>query len=132
MLAYLLYGLLLVFLLLTPKFFRVISICFITLAFANNTKKNVFVYHRKQGITYSIISASWDEDREGSFLGTDEFKKNIGSIQDGLSRSKDNLLLREKMAGLGESEIESAISDMDRRDKKGQSFQSKMGDELDK
>lgn len=65
-------------------------------------------------------------------MGTDEFKKNLGSIQDGLSRSKDNLVLREKMAGLGESEIENALSDMDRRDKKGQSFQSKMGDELDK
>lgn len=86
---------------------------------------------RWQGITYSIISASWDEDREGSLLGVDEFQKNLGSIQDGLSRSKDNLLLREKMAGLGESEIETALSDMDRRDKKGQSFQSKMGDEMD-
>ena len=64
-------------------------------------------------------------------MGTDEFKKNLGSIQDGLSRSKENLVLREKMAGLAESEIETAISDLDRRDRKGQSFQSKMGEELD-
>lgn len=84
------------------------------------------------GITYSIISASWDDDREGSALGLDEFKKNIGNIQDGLSRSKENLVLREKMAGLPESEIASAIDALDRREKKGQSFQRKMGDEMDK
>ena len=36
------------------------------------------------------MSASWDEDREGSFLGTDEFSKNVDNIKEGLSRSREN------------------------------------------
>lgn len=34
------------------------------------------------------MSASWDDDREGSGFGADEFQKNIGSIREGLSRTK--------------------------------------------
>lgn len=84
------------------------------------------------GITYSIVSASWDEDREGSLLGIEEFQKNVGNIKEGLDRSKENLLLREKMAGLPEAEIEAAIADLERREKRqNQSFQSKM-EELEK
>lgn len=49
------------------------------------------------GITYSLLSASWDEDREGSILGTDEFSRNIGNIKSGLTRSRNNAQLREKM-----------------------------------
>lgn len=80
-----------------------------------------------QGITYSIVSASWDEDREGSALGFDEFQKNVGNIKEGLDRSKENTLLREKMAGLPTAEIEAAIADMERREKRQQqSFQAKM------
>lgn len=41
-----------------------------------------------QGITYSVMSASWDDDREGSGLGVDEFQKNVESLKDGLSRTK--------------------------------------------
>lgn len=41
------------------------------------------------GTTYAIISASWDEEREGSFLGTEEAARNLGIIRDGLRRSSD-------------------------------------------
>ncbi|CAM9840050.1 unnamed protein product, partial [Choristocarpus tenellus] len=39
------------------------------------------------GITYAIVSASWDEEREGSFLGFEEAKVNLGNILAGLRRS---------------------------------------------
>lgn len=68
------------------------------------------------GITYSIFSTSWDEDREGSLLGIDEAKKNLGNVKDGLGRSRENLVVREQMASLSEQEIENAISDLNRRD----------------
>ena len=71
----------------------------------------------QKGITYSVLSASWDDDREGSGLGVDEFQKNVGSLKEGLSRSKENTLLREQMAGLSEDEIQRAIDNQDRRDK---------------
>ena len=63
------------------------------------------------------MSASWDDDREGSGLGVDEFQKNVGSLKEGLARTKENALLREKMAGLSESEIQRAIDDQERREK---------------
>ena len=40
------------------------------------------------GITYSVLSSSWDDDREGSALGIEEFGKNVNSLKDGLSRTK--------------------------------------------
>ena len=43
------------------------------------------------------MSTSWDEDREGNFLGMDEFKTNVANIQEGLDRSKENAILRDKM-----------------------------------
>jgi Photosynthesis affected mutant 68 len=52
---------------------------------------------QKQGITYSIMSASWDDDREGSLLGTEEFSQNVENIKTGLSRSRENAILRDKM-----------------------------------
>lgn len=70
-----------------------------------------------QGITYSVMSASWDDEREGEGgLGVEEFKKNVGSLKEGLSRTKENAILREKMAGLSEKEIQRAIDDAERRD----------------
>lgn len=30
------------------------------------------------GLTYSVFSASWEEERPGSFWGTEEFKLNLG------------------------------------------------------
>jgi DNA-binding helix-hairpin-helix protein with protein kinase domain len=65
-------------------------------------------------------------------LGIEEFQRNVGNIKEGLERSKENLILREKMAGLPEEEIEAAIADLERREKrKQQSFQSMM-EELEK
>ncbi|CAM9794755.1 unnamed protein product [Chrysoparadoxa australica] len=49
------------------------------------------------GITYAIISSSWDEDREGSFVGGDEVKKNLGSILEGLRRTSDKQELLDQM-----------------------------------
>ena len=63
------------------------------------------------------MSASWDDEREGEGgLGVEEFKKNVGSLKEGLSRTKENAILREKMAGLSEKEIQRAIDDAERRD----------------
>ena len=62
------------------------------------------------------MSASWDDEREGEGgLGLEEFKKNVGSLKEGLSRTKENAILREKMAGLSEKEIQRAIDDAERR-----------------
>jgi len=69
------------------------------------------------GITYSVVSSSWDDDRDGSVLGVDEFQKNVGSLRDGLSRTKENAVLREKMMGLSEEEIQRAIDGQEKRDK---------------
>jgi hypothetical protein len=68
------------------------------------------------GITYSIISASWDDDVEGSVLGFEEFKTNFNSIKGGLKRTRENAILREKMAGVPEAEIEQAIANLDRKE----------------
>jgi hypothetical protein len=90
---------------------------------------------RTQGITYSVISASWDDDREGSLLGTDEFGKNIQSIRDGLSRSRENALLRDKMAGLSGDELKRAMDELDRKEaaeaRRQQSLEKKLKDGLD-
>jgi hypothetical protein len=32
------------------------------------------------GLTYGVLSASWDEDRPGDWLGLDEFKTNFGRM----------------------------------------------------
>ena len=61
-----------------------------------------------KGITYSVMSASWDSDTEGSALGFDEFSSNLDNIKDGLKRSKENILIREQMAGMPEAEIQAA------------------------
>lgn len=68
------------------------------------------------GITYSIFSTSWDEDREGSLMGLDEAQKNLDNVKAGLGRSRENLVVREQIANLSEREIETAISDLNRRD----------------
>jgi len=55
----------------------------------------------------------------------------MGSIREGLSRSRENLLLREKMAGLPEAEIDAAIDALEKRDSsKGQSLKDKMESDL--
>lgn len=64
------------------------------------------------------MSASWDEDKEGSSLGFDEFKQNFNSLQGGLKRTRENAILRERIAGLADEEIESAIRSLDKREEK--------------
>ncbi|KAL3777912.1 hypothetical protein ACHAW5_007818 [Stephanodiscus triporus] len=81
------------------------------------TTSFVFLAIGLLGITYSLLSASWDDDREGSGLGVDEFQKNVGSLREGLSRTRENALLREKMAGLSEEEIQRAIDGQNKREK---------------
>jgi len=38
------------------------------------------------GGSYGLMSASWDEDREGSLLGTKEFARNMGIVGDGFRK----------------------------------------------
>ena len=38
-------------------------------------------------------------------MGFDEFSKNVDSLREGLSRTKENALLRERMAGMSDAEI---------------------------
>eukprot|EP00956_Cyclotella_meneghiniana_P009981 scaffold13782_cov78-Cyclotella_meneghiniana.AAC.7 len=69
----------------------------------------VFLAMGLLGITYSVLSASWDDDREGSTFGADEFSKNMESLREGLSRTKENALLRERMAGMSDEEIKRIV-----------------------
>jgi hypothetical protein len=90
------------------------------------------------------MSASWDPDREGDLLGTEEFGKNIASIKEGFSRSRENTLLREKMQSLSTTEMKQAMDELDRKEaaeakrkeaadakKRQQSLSSKLQDELE-
>ena len=47
------------------------------------------------GITYAIMSSSWDEDREGSWLGFDEATLNLQRIRDGFDREKETAKLKD-------------------------------------
>jgi len=83
------------------------------------------------GITYSVMSASWDPDSEGgSALGVEEFNSNLGEIKSGLKRSRDNAMLREKMAGLPEQDVKDAIRDLERRDVQRIRYKERLRDEL--
>jgi hypothetical protein len=81
------------------------------------------------------MSASWDPDREGSLLGGEEFKRNLDNIKEGLSRSRGNALLREKIAGLSGEELQLAMDELERKEqvelKKKQSLDEKLQQELD-
>lgn len=83
------------------------------------------------GITYSIMSTSWDPDREGSAMGTDEFSKNLGNIKEGLSRSRENQFLREKMYDYSPEEIDNVGKKQESNAKREQSFSDKLGGDLD-
>mmetsp|Transcript_10017 Transcript_10017/g.16752 ORF Transcript_10017/g.16752 Transcript_10017/m.16752 type:complete len:254 (+) Transcript_10017:81-842(+) len=48
------------------------------------------------GITYGILSASWDNE-PGSALGIKEFKTNFKRIQDGLTRTRDTVEMRSEI-----------------------------------
>ena len=77
------------------------------------------------------MSASWDEDREGSFLGTDEFSKNVDNIKTGLSRSRENARLRDKMYDYTAEEIANVDKQDAAKEKRTQSFSEKFDDQLD-
>jgi hypothetical protein len=77
------------------------------------------------------MSASWDPDREGSFAGLDEFNTNLGNIKTGLSRSRENAILREKMDEFSPAELASLDRKEASKEKRQQSFGDKVGDELD-
>jgi hypothetical protein len=83
------------------------------------------------GITYSIMSTSWDTDREGSALGTDEFSKNLGNIKQGLSRSRQNQVLRDRMYDYSPEEIDNFGKKEESKEKRQQSFGEKFGDDLE-
>mmetsp|Transcript_123488 Transcript_123488/g.357059 ORF Transcript_123488/g.357059 Transcript_123488/m.357059 type:complete len:261 (+) Transcript_123488:68-850(+) len=83
------------------------------------------------GITYSIMSASWDPDREGSFLGTEEFSKNVDNIKTGLSRSRENARLRDRMDEFSPAELSNMEQKQAAKEKRQQSFGDKFGDEFD-
>jgi hypothetical protein len=82
-----------------------------------------------------VLSSSWDENREGSFLGTEEFERNINNIKEGLGRSRENAILREKMSGLSPAELQQALEDLERREqaeaKRQKSLQTKLKEELE-
>ncbi|KAG7344235.1 DUF3464 domain containing protein [Nitzschia inconspicua] len=85
------------------------------------------------GITYSIMSASWDDDREGSFLGADEFSQNLENIKTGLSRSRENAILRDKMdVGVyTQDDLDKIAATEEKKSKKAISFSDKLGDEME-
>ncbi|KAL3927150.1 MAG: hypothetical protein SGBAC_013196 [Bacillariaceae sp.] len=83
------------------------------------------------GITYSIVSTSWDEDREGSLLGTDEFSKNVNNIKEGLSRSKENARLRERAYNYSPDEIVNVDKVDTGKEKRKRSLSDKLGDGMD-
>jgi hypothetical protein len=42
------------------------------------------------GLTYGVLSASWDEDRPGAWLGLDEFKVNFGRMRNAWGSKADS------------------------------------------
>jgi hypothetical protein len=48
------------------------------------------------GITYGILSSSWDEE-PGSMFGIKEFKTNVDRIKEGLQRSRDTARLQDEI-----------------------------------
>lgn len=84
------------------------------------------------GITYSVMSASWDPDREGTGLGFGEFSNNFDSIKDGLKRSRENLVVRDQMAGMAEEDIQRAIKELDKRDEKAKLKSMTLQEKLDR
>jgi hypothetical protein len=86
------------------------------------------------GITYSVMSASWDPDGpEGSALGLEEFKTNVGNLKDGLARSKENFAIRDKMSKMSKEDLDEALEELSSKSgsstkKKGSTFVDKIKD----
>jgi len=77
------------------------------------------------------MSASWDEDREGTLLGTEEFSRNIDNIKTGLSRSRENAILRDRASEFSEAEYANLERKEAAKEKRQQSFIEKFGEELE-
>ena len=79
-----------------------------------------------------MMSASWDPEREGTVLGTDEFARNIDNIKGGLSRSRENAEIREKIM-VEENRARQGLMPANPKPKKpaGQSLAEKLGDEME-
>jgi Photosynthesis affected mutant 68 len=77
------------------------------------------------------MSASWDPDREGSLLGTEEFSRNIDNIKTGLSRSRENSILRDRASEFSAAEYASLERRDSAKEKRQQSFGEKFGEELE-
>mmetsp|Transcript_28446 Transcript_28446/g.77049 ORF Transcript_28446/g.77049 Transcript_28446/m.77049 type:complete len:278 (+) Transcript_28446:310-1143(+) len=80
------------------------------------------------GITYSMMSASWDPEREGTALGTDEFSRNVDNIKAGLGRSRDNAQVREQMMFEENIALQKQVKE---KKPAPSSFNEKMGDEME-
>lgn len=74
------------------------------------------------------MSASWDEDVEGSALGFEEFGNNLDSLKSGLNRSRENAVVRERMAGMSEAQIQAAIKDLDKRERPKSTITSELAE----
>jgi hypothetical protein len=77
-----------------------------------------------------MMSASWDPEREGSVLGTDEFSRNIDNIKGGLNRSRDNAAVREQIM-VEENRMRQMQAPKEPKKPAATSLAEKMGDELD-
>lgn len=77
------------------------------------------------------MSASWDENREGDLLGTDEFAKNVDNIKEGLSRSRANALLRDRIAT--DPNLQQSLSELEKRRSQSSptSLEEKLKEELE-
>ena len=70
------------------------------------------------GLTYGVMSSSWDEEVEGSFLGLDECKTNVGRIFEGINRSGQDRVFREDYEERLRKEANAATMNRDKRRKK--------------
>jgi len=73
------------------------------------------------GITYGVLSASWDPEIEGSALGVEEFKTNLGRIFAGIERTRDRQEFRDRLQ-------QSQMYDEQQRKKKSRSIQDELRD----
>ena len=62
-------------------------------------------------------------------MGTDEFSKNLQNIRDGLSRSRENTMLRERLQNMSDDEVRAALKDLEKREKE-KKRQETLGDKL--
>lgn len=79
------------------------------------------------------MSTSWDEDRTETdgFLGVGEFQKNVDNVKEGLSRSKENAILREKMATANPQQLQKVLETPKETKPKATSLGDKLNQELE-